>query len=233
MINGRSVYALIPARGGSKGLPGKNIKNLAGKPLLQWTVEAAKRSCHIDHVVLSSEDAEIINCARDCGCETPFVRPASLAQDNSSVIDVIEHAIEQLPEFDILVLLQATSPFRHQLHIDQALETYISTNAESCVSVSKPHVSPYWMYTVDSQNHLQALLDAEHSAKQRQALPPVYALNGAIYIISRDHFLQSGKLVGQRCVPYVMDTIHALDIDYALDFYLAETMIAKGLIDIQ
>jgi len=229
MISGLSVTALMPARGNSKGLAGKNIKILGGKPLINWTIEAAKKSQYIDDVVLSSEDPEIIKIARDAGCHIPFVRPASLAQDNSSVIDVITHAIQHVSDFDILVLLQATSPFRNQSHIDQALETFINRKADSCVSVTKPHISPYWMYTLDHNSHMRELISSEFSHQQRQTLPAVYALNGAIYIIRRDMFLQRKKLVGDACVPYIMDSDASIDIDYALDFYLAQTIVDKGL----
>jgi len=229
MINGKSVLALIPARGNSKGLPGKNIKRLGGKPLINWTIEAAKNSQYIDDTVLSSEDPEIINTARDAGCHVPFVRPSSLAQDNSSVIDVILHAIEHVASFDILVLLQPTSPFRNHLQINQALEAFIHSDAESCVSVCKPHVSPYWMYKTDDNNYLTELLDSEYSHQQRQALPTIYALNGALYIITREHFLQTRKLVGKSTIPFIMDSITSLDIDYALDFYMAQTIVEKGL----
>ena len=229
MIKGQTVTALIPARGNSKGLPGKNIKSLGGKPLINWSIHAAKKSQYIDHLLLSSEDPEIINIARDAGCDVPFVRPNRLAQDNSSVIDVILHAIEHIPAFDILVLLQATSPFRNQEHINQALEAFCDSDADSCVSVCKPHISPYWMYTTNGENHLKELLDPSLSDKQRQQLPTVLALNGAIYITRRDHFLREKKLVGNKCIPYIMDSIASIDIDYALDFYLAQTIVDNGL----
>lgn len=230
MIKQQSVTALIPARGNSKGLPGKNIKMLGGKPLINWTIDAARKSQYIDNIVLSSDDAEIINIARQAGCQVPFVRPSALAQDNSSTIDVINHAIEQLPEFDILVLLQATSPFRHQQHINQALDLFLESDADSCVSVCKSPVSPYWMYTLDEAQHLRRLLDSNNTDLRRQALPTIYALNGAIYIIRREQFIETRKLVGPSCTPYVMDSIHSIDIDYALDFCVAQTIVEKGLL---
>jgi len=230
MINGLKVKALIPARGNSKGLPGKNIKPLGGKPLITWTIDAAKKSRYIDEVIVSSDNAEIISCSRDAGAKVPFVRPSNLAQDNSSVIDVIVHAIEHLKLFDILILLQATSPFRNTAHIDSALELFLASDADSCVSVCKPHVSPYWMYTLDENNRMRELIGGEHSNQQRQALPTVYALNGAIYIIRCSDFIQTRKLVGSSCVPYVMDSMISIDIDYAVDFYLAQTIVDMGLL---
>lgn len=224
MIQGKTVTAIIPARGQSKGLPGKNIRPLGGKPLIHWTIDAAQQSEYIDRTILSSEDPEIIATAKNAGCEVPFVRPLELARDDSSSLEVVLHALEILPTFDILVLLQATSPFRTRQHIDEALRLFINSDADSCVSVCRPHISPYWMYTMNQDHFLQNIIEPSN-AQQRQALPDVYALNGAIYIIGRDTLVQTKRFVGNRTIPYPMDSVSSIDIDYALDFQLAQTVI--------
>src|SRR5688500_10349967 len=143
MIAGRSVLALIPARGGSKGLPGKNLLPVDGRPLLDWTVQAARRSRYIDRVVLSSDDPAIIAAGLAAGCDAPFVRPAELASDTAGTLEVVEHALDRLPGYDVLVLLQPTSPLRTAGDIDGACERMVASGAGSCVSVSLVEQSPY------------------------------------------------------------------------------------------
>ena len=228
MIRNKTVLAIIPARGGSKGLPGKNIKSVGGKPLIAWTIEAATKSKFIDRVVLSSDDEDIINTAKQYGCEAPFVRPKELAQDDSLAIDTVLHALEQLPHFDITVLLQPTCPLRSAEDIDNALSTLFSKNAKSCVSVTTPDKSPYWMYTTDHSGCLSPLLDTELTAKQRQELPLVYVLNGAIYAIRTDILLNTRNFVPDGTVPYLMSKEHSVDVDYQMDLDFVEFLLQKN-----
>jgi len=227
MIRNKTVLAIIPARGGSKGLPGKNIKSVGGKPLIAWTIEAALASKFIDRVVLSSDDEAIINTAKQYGCEAPFVRPKELAQDDSPAIDTVLHALQQLPQYDITVLLQPTCPLRSAEDIDNALSIMFSKNAKSCVSVTTPEKSPYWMYTVNSFNRMNPLLDKKLAAKQRQELPPVYVLNGAIYAIYSDVLLNTRSFVPDGTVPFMMDKEHSVDVDYQLDLDFVEFLLHK------
>ncbi|KPJ93287.1 MAG: acylneuraminate cytidylyltransferase [Gammaproteobacteria bacterium SG8_11] len=222
MIRNKSVLAIIPARGGSKGLPGKNIKPVGGKPLIAWTIEAATKSKFIDRVVLSSDDEHIINTAEQYGCEVPFVRPKELAQDGSPAIEVVLHALQQLPYYDITVLLQPTCPLRGAADIDNALSAMLSKNAKSCVSVTTPDKSPYWMYTVNGYDRLKPLLDKELAAKQRQELPQVYVLNGAIYAIFTEVLLNTRNFVPDSTVPFIMSKEHSIDVDYQLDLDFVE-----------
>lgn len=142
------ILAIIPARGGSKGVPRKNIRELAGKPLIAWTIEEAKKSKYIDRLILSTEDDEIIEVAKQYGCEVPFKRPIELAQDDTPGIDPVLHAIEQCPGYDYVVLLQPTSPLRTVDDIDGCIEQLLSSDGTNfCVSVTEPEKSPYWMYT--------------------------------------------------------------------------------------
>ena len=184
MIGDKKVLAIIPARGGSKGVPRKNIRDVAGKPLIAWTIEEAKKSKYIDRLILSSEDEEIIDIARKWGCDVPFVRPAELAQDDTPGIAPVLHAIDILPRYEIVMLLQTTSPLRSVADIDGCLECLIANKASVCVSVTEAEQSPYWMYTLGNGGEMQPLIPAETTFTRRQDLPKIYALNGAVYAVS-------------------------------------------------
>jgi len=229
MIEQHSVLALIPARGGSKGLPRKNIIPIAGKPMIAWTIDAAKKSQYIDRIVVSSDDDEIIKIARQFGCEAPFTRPADLAQDNSPTIDAVVHALDNLPHYDILVLLQPTSPLRDAEDIDNAIDTLLLANSNSCVSVTEPDKSPYWMFTINKKGKIRPLLNQELSNKPRQELPPVQVLNGAIYIIKTETLKTNHELLTHDTVPYMMSKEHSIDVDYELDLKLADYLLQQQL----
>lgn len=218
MIGERKVLALIPARGGSKGLPGKNILQVRGRPLLAFTVDAARGSRYVDRVVLSSDDEAIMAAARDCGCEVPFRRPAALASDDATTIDVVRHALDELPGFDVLVLLQPTSPLRTAGDVDAACERLDASGAPACVSVSPVEQSPYWMYHLDGDGALRPVIQPTPGITRRQDLPPVYALNGAIYIADASWLRRTGTFVTDETVAYVMPASRSLDIDTAEDF---------------
>lgn len=207
------VLALITARGGSKGLARKNVLPAGGRPLLAWTIAAAQKSSVIDHLVLSSDDAEIIKVARAWGCDVPFSRPAELATDTAGSIDVVVHALEALPGYEYLVLLQPTSPLRTEADIDAAFHLMQKQGANSCVSVCEAEQSPYWMYQLNEQNHLSSLLPEFSGITRRQDLPPVYVLNGAIYIASVDQLVRSRTFINEETVAFVMPREKSLDID--------------------
>lgn len=218
MIAGRNVLALIPARGGSKGLPGKNVLPVDGRPLLAWTVDAAHRSAYVDRVVLSSDDETIMAAARACGCEVPFRRPSTLATDTATTIDVVMHALDALPGYDVIVLLQPTSPLRSALDVDAACERLAASGAPACVSVSLVEQSPYWMYRLSEARALLPIVEAPPGGTRRQDLPPVYALNGAIYVADIAWLRQSGTFVTRETVAHVMPAARSIDIDTMADF---------------
>lgn len=223
MINGRSVLAIIPARGGSKGLSKKNILPLKNKPLIVWTIEAGLSSKYIDRLVLSSEDAEIIAIAKIFGCEVPFVRPEELAQDNTPSIDVILHCLEQLKEkYDFIMLLQPTSPLRLAQDIDACLELCVKNNAASCVSVAESEKNPFLMYQLDNNDCLVPLLKNEHHYTRRQDMPIFFTPNGAIYLAERSFLLKESTFFAPNTLAYRMPRIRSIDIDTALDLSLAE-----------
>ncbi|MEO5378966.1 MAG: acylneuraminate cytidylyltransferase family protein [Magnetococcus sp. DMHC-6] len=223
MIAGKSVLAVIPARGGSKGLPRKNILSFAGKPLLAWTIETAQACPYIDRLLVSSEDEEIISTARQWGCEVPFVRPLELATDQATAVQVAKHVLQSLSEtYDYLVWLQPTSPLRLSEDITQCLSICVQEGVLACVSVTEAGKSPYWMYSLNKHNELQPILAEDFSRHNRQALPVVYALNGAILVCRVDHFLEKGYFMNGKTRGYVMPTQRSWDIDTELDFRIAE-----------
>ena len=225
MIEGQRIMALIPARGGSKGVPRKNLRMLAGKPLIAWTIEAAKSSQYIDEVVLSSEDDEIIQTARAWGCATPFVRPAVLAGDEVSAVLPVLHAIQEFPGFDYVVLLQPTSPLRLPADIDACIEQCLQANANACVSVAKPDKSPYWMMQLDERARMVPVLGWNPQYRQRQDLPEVFALNGSIYVAKCDWLSVSETFLTEDTLAYEMPRHRSVDIDTELDLIVAEAIL--------
>lgn len=229
MINGKSVLALIPARGGSKGVPGKNIRPAGGKPLIAWTIEAVRASRYVDRTILSSDDPSIAAIARQFGCEVPFMRPDELATDKADSMSVVRHALATLPErYDYLVLLQPTSPLRSAADIDAALERCIESGAATCVSVCEPDNSPYWMMTMAADGAVQPLFPPEQIPSRRQDTPPIFALNGAVYVAPADHLAAGGGFVTVGTVGYVMPKDRSFDIDTELDLRLADFLLTEG-----
>lgn len=224
MIDNKKVLAIIPARGGSKGIPHKNIRLLNNKPLINWTIEAATSSNYVDKVILSSDSKEIINIAFKAGCEAPFIRPKNLSTDEALTIDVIDHAINNIKDtYQIIVILQPTSPFRGSCHIDAALEKMNKTKSNSLVSVTNVKKKPEWMYKIDSEfDRLIPILDGDFSRSRRQDIKDSYALNGAIYAIHTRLFMDSKKLLHPKTIPYRMDQTSSIDIDTIEDLNFAE-----------
>lgn len=218
LMNPNKVLGLITARGGSKGLPRKNVLPAGGKPLVAWTVEAALAAQSVGSVVLSTDDVEIMEVAKSAGCMVPFCRPPELATDNTSSIEVVMHALDQLPGFEYVVLLQPTSPLRTAADIDAAFALLQARGAPSCVSVCEAEQSPYWMYRLNEDNSMARLLPQAASFSRRQDLPLVYVLNGAIYIARVDWLRETKSFIGDGCVAYLMPRERSVDIDSAEDF---------------
>jgi len=225
MIQGRSVLAIIPARGGSKGIPRKNIRMLAGKPLIAWTIEETKKSKYIDRLILSSEDAEIIKVAKEWGCEVSFVRPAELAKDDTPGIEPVLHAMSMLPGYDYVVLLQPTSPLRLVDDIDGCIETCVSSSAPSCVSVTEVDQHPYWMYTISDAGYLEAFIKQPIKTFCRQDLPKVHILNGAVYVSESNILEERRSFITTETKAYVMPQKRSRDVDDYLDMMLCEILI--------
>jgi CMP-N,N'-diacetyllegionaminic acid synthase len=226
MIEGKTVLAIIPARGGSKGIPRKNICMLAGKPLIAWTIEEAKKSKYIDRLILSSEDEEIIQVAEEWGCEVPFIRPAELAKDDTPGIEPVLHAINTLEEkYDYVVLLQPTSPLRQVEDIEGCVERCILTKATACVTVSETDKSPYWMYSLEESYLLNPLIETDKNAYRRQDLPKSYALNGAVYMSKPKWLERTRKFITPETIAYIMPKERSYDIDTEVDFKICEYLL--------
>ncbi|MGE5396105.1 MAG: cytidylyltransferase domain-containing protein [Chitinophagales bacterium] len=218
MIEGKKVLAIIPARGGSKTLPRKNLKILAGKPLIAWTIEEAHKSSYLDRVILSSEDEEIIEVAREWDCEVPFIRPLELAGDETPGIEPILHAIVAIKEkYDYLAVLQPTSPLRTVFDIDECIRFCIKSEASTCASVSQVNKHPFWMFTLDEKQYLSPLMAKGRPIDRRQDLPPVFVLNGAIYVARTNYLLETKSLVTEETLGYIMPLERSWDIDNELD----------------
>jgi len=225
MIHEKSVLAIIPARGGSKGVPKKNIRKVGGKSLLEWTALEAGRSKYIDRLVLSSDDTEIIQHAEKCGIEVPFVRPIELAQDETPASEAVSHALQMLPGYDYVVLLQPTSPLRIAADIDGCLEMTVTCNSKSCISVTETDKSPYWMCRLDDSNVLHPLISSESPNKRRQDYPRVYIPNGAVYLADTGFFLTHQAFKSESTIGYKMPRERSLDIDSELDFIICESIL--------
>jgi CMP-N,N'-diacetyllegionaminic acid synthase len=218
---------LIPARGGSKGVPGKNIRTLGDKPLLHYTIEAARGVVDDSLIYVSSDDPEIIKCAESAGLSVPFVRPSELATDEAGTFDVIVHLLEFVRKKnesvpDTLILLQPTSPFRTSSHIKEALELY-KGGIDMVVSVKETHSNPYFVLFEENE---QGFLCKSKSADfiRRQDCPKVWEYNGAIYIIRVASLLQRQSLQFDKTVKYVMDDFSSHDIDTPFDWLVAESI---------
>lgn len=226
MIGNRRVIALIAARGGSKGLPGKNIAPCGGKPLIAWSVEAAQRSRCIDRTIVTSDDRSILAAAEAAGAEVPFIRPAALATDEARMDDVVIHALEAAGAgFDVAVLLQATSPLRRAEDIDRALDTLDTSGAPSVVSVTDVDKSPYWMYSLASDQRLRPLFPELASTGRRQDLPRLYVLNGAVYAFVIDWFKRTRRFLTEETVGVFMPRERSVDVDTAMDLAVAEHLL--------
>jgi CMP-N,N'-diacetyllegionaminic acid synthase len=213
-----SVLALITAHGGSKGVPGKNVLPIGGKPLIAWTIDAARRSRYVDRMILSSEDAAIIDAARHHGCEAPFVRDAALATDTATSIDVVVDALHRVPGYDVVVLLQPTSPLRNSADIDATIERLIASGAPACVTLRPAHEHPYWAFRLSDEGHLAHYVEpAAGTPLRRQDLPDAWCLNGAVYAARTEWFLRERTFLSPLTVGHPMPDERSLDIDTPAD----------------
>ena len=213
------VIAIIPARGGSKGIPRKNLVNFSGKPLMQWSIDAALKSTYITDVVVSSDDDEILNVAQANKGVLAIKRPIELAQDNSKTAPVLTHVLESLKEvkYDYLILLQPTSPLRTAEDIDLAFEKLLNSEATSLISVCELEHHPYKSFKLDEKGYLQGIINNDYPFYPRQSLPKTYRANGAIYIIKVNDFIKDETLFTNKATHFEMSIESSLDIDTIKD----------------
>lgn len=225
------ILAIIPARAGSKGVLGKNIKLLDGKPLLAYTSEIALQSKRLKEVILSSEDEQIIDVAKSLGLTIPFVRPFELAEDATPTIDVIIHALhwyaKQNINFDAVCLLQVTSPFRTVEFVDKAIEKFVSSGCDSLVSVQKVPLeyNPHWTFEVNQEGNLRIATGETEIISRRQELPTAYHRDGSVYITKTEVLLKEHSLYGKSIAFIETDPDFYVNIDTLQDWEKAEKMI--------
>jgi CMP-N,N'-diacetyllegionaminic acid synthase len=232
MIEDLRVLGLITARGGSKGLPGKNIRLLRGKPLIVWSIDAAKEASCIDRVVVSTDDAAITEVARQAGAEVPFRRPSELSTDTASSIDVVMHAIGALAEtgsvFDIVVLLEPTSPLREAADIDQAVNRLVRTAAGSVVSVCRAgSAHPAFMYRQDENGHLRPFFGDQPTGLRRQDVDPAFFLDGTLYVSRIDVLKDKRSFYHDGTVAFEVPKWKSLEIDDSDDFIMVDALMEK------
>ena len=225
------VLVIIPARGGSKAIPRKNIKDLNGKPLIAYTIEETKKSKYIDRIVVSTEDDEIANVSVKLGVQVPYLRPKELSGDNSPTIDCVIHMISWLKESegyipDYVCLLQCTSPLRTYEDIEGTIEKAMDLNFDGAVSVCEAEVNPYWtnVFTGDKLNYF---IEEGKKITKRQDLPKVYRINGAVYVIKTNILLKQKTFETDNITGYVMSNEGSVDIDDEIDFKLAELLMKE------
>jgi CMP-N,N'-diacetyllegionaminic acid synthase len=229
----RNILVVIPARGGSKGIPRKNVKLLAGKPLITYAIEEAKKALPEAYILVSSEDEEIIQVAKDWGANVPFVRPEHLASDTASTYDVLIHALDwyerQHDKVEAIVLIQPTSPFRKATHIREAVEMY-KEEWDMVVSVKETDANPYYvLFEENEEGYLAPSKEANFT--RRQDCPIVYEYNGAVYVINPEALRKAGSMRGlQKIRKYVMPNSASLDLDTQLDWDIAEWLIQKSIL---
>ncbi|MDZ4405789.1 acylneuraminate cytidylyltransferase family protein [Prosthecobacter sp.] len=227
------IIGLIPARGGSKGIPGKNLRSLGGKPLLQWAFEAAKDSGVVERVMLSTDSEEIADMGRKLGIEVPFLRPAELAQDDTPMIVVLKHLIEHLRATDTLpdaiMLLQPTAPLRRAAHLKQAGELLIPEGVDSVVGVTEipQHYAPHYAMKITPDGHLTHYLPDSAAIKRRQDVPKAYSRDGTVYLFRISTLETYNDIYGANCIPLLIPSDETLNLDTMEDWEHAERVFSR------
>ena len=229
MYKNKKILAIIPARGGSKRLPGKNIKLLNGKPMIAHAILAAKKSKYVDRVIVSTDDQAIVKVAKKYGAEVPFIRPAELASDTAGTLPVLQHAvahIERQDKFkpDLVVLIQPTNPLVKSEDIDGTIEKMIATKTNSCFTVSEISQRPEWMYRLAGKKPKLFLTNANLNIRS-QDLPKLGIINGAIYVTKYNTLMKNNKIRDKNTSIYLMPKERSVDIDDMFDFELAKFLI--------
>ena len=228
--------AVIPARGGSKRIPRKNIKYFCGKPIIAYSIQVAKECGCFDKVIVSTDDQEIADISKQYGADVPFIRPDNISSDHSTSVEVVRHALNTLEEFgyhyDYVILLQPTSPLRTAEHIDAAVKLFVAKDADAVISVTKTTSSPLWANTIPKNGSMDNFLQENVENKRSQDLPIYYELNGAIYLINSQKILEENTFFLRKNVfSYQMGKLSSIDIDTNYDFFIASMIARDGFID--
>lgn len=234
MYKGKSILAIIPARGGSKGLPGKNIKELCGKPLIAWSIEHAQKSKYVDEIFVSTDSREIADVAEQYGVKVPELRPAELAVDTAPssafIIYTLEKYRKEGKNFDYFILLEPTSPLRDVEDVDESIAQLIDApDSESIVGVAMSGtVHPAFMVKEGADGHLVAL-NPEQSTMRRQDLPNVYFFEGSVYVSNVDAYLKKKTFYHDKTLPYIVPEWKSHEVDDYVDFAIIETIMKLKL----
>jgi len=226
------VIGLVPARGGSKGIPRKNLRLLAGRPLLEFTAEAALRARRLERVILSTEDPEIAEAGRRCGLEVPFLRPADLAGDETPTLPVVQHALRCLEArgdtFDAVCLLQPTSPLRSAFDIDACVALLEQSGADAVVTVTvvPPEHNPHWVFFRSETGSLYLATGEATLIPRRQDLPPAFCREGSVYVTRCEIVLERNSLYGDRLLGHTVDASRSVNLDTPADWERAEALLA-------
>lgn len=236
MYKDKTFLAIIPARGGSKGLPGKNVKELHQKPLIAWSIEAGLKSKYIDEVIVSTDYQDIADISKKYGANVPFLRPIDLASDTATSFEVIEHTINYYKklnrEFDYIVLLEPTSPLREISDIDSAIEMLYKSTADSIVGICKTEdQNPAFLITKDNENLIHGYKDSSMKVLRRQDIEDVYFFEGTIYISKLNVFVDKKTFYHDNTIGYEVPKYKSLEIDDIDDFIMVEAIMKhKGYI---
>lgn len=229
------VLGLIPARGGSKGIPRKNMRQLCGKPLLQYVAETSLRARRLSRVVLSTDDLEIAELGHRCGLEVPFLRPPELATDEAAMLPVVQHAVSCLERtmeiYDAICLLQPTNPLRRPEDIDACIELLERSGADSVVTILPvpDKYNPHWVYFRDQDDVLRLSCGELVPISRRQDLPPAFHREGSVYITRRDVLMETDSLYGKRLVGYPLSPERCVNVDNAEDWERATALLTRRL----
>lgn len=228
MYKSKSFLGIIPARGGSKRLPKKNVLDLNGKPLISWSIEAGLKCSYIDKLIVSSDDDEILSIANKHKVHS-LRRPDELADDKAHLFDTIKHVLDNSQKYDYVVLLQATSPLRNHKHIDKAIQLLEEKNADAIISVRETRHNPLWSNTLDDSLSMKGFQTKDILSKRSQDLEKYYELNGAIYICKVTKLLEEkGFFLRDNIYAFKMDRESSIDIDEKIDFKIAEALIENN-----
>lgn len=226
------ALVIIPARGGSKGIPRKNIKSFDGKPLIYYTIDCARAICPDEDICVSTDDSEIISVVEQYGLKAPFVRPAELATDTAGTYEVLLHALDFYEKkgkhYDVVVLLQNTSPFRNPEQVKEALALY-REDVDMVVSVKECAANPYYCVFEENQEGFLHICKGDGNIFRRQDAPKVYEYNGAIYIMNAEVLKTTHMHKMQKRVKYVMDELSSFDLDSMWDWKMAEMIKKEGV----
>ena len=230
MYKNKKILAVIPARGGSKGIPSKNIIEVGGKPLIQYTIDCAKNSKYIDRAIISTDSEEIKKVSIECGGDVPFMRPKELALDTSKTIDCIVHAVDSLKKigetYDYVMIIQNTVPLRKYWHVDESIEKLINSEERSLVSVTEVEQHPILMRTINEDGTVKNLLPMS-STMRRQDFPKFYKVDGAIAIQKIDEDFNLNTSINDGKLAYIMDAKYSTDIDSYIDIKIIEYYLEK------